>query len=43
VAIAQPFPVAPVTGATLLVGGAAAITAGGLARRRARRAGQPAA
>jgi anti-sigma factor RsiW len=43
VAIAQPFPVAPVTGATLLVGGAAAIAAGGLARRRSRRAGQPAA
>ena len=34
---AQPFPVAPVTGGTLLVGGAAALTAGSLARRRARR------
>ena len=32
-----PFPVAPVTGGTLLVGGAAAWTAGSLARRRARR------
>lgn len=34
---AQPFPVAPVTGGALLVGGAAAWTAGSLARRRARR------
>jgi anti-sigma factor RsiW len=37
---AQPFPIIPVSGVTLLVGGAAAVTAGGLARRRARR-GEP--
>ncbi len=36
-AVAQPFPVAPVTGTTLLVGGAAAVAAGSLARRRKRR------
>lgn len=34
----QPFPIAPVTGGTLLVGGAAALTLGSLARRRDRRA-----
>lgn len=32
----QPFPVIPVSGLTLLVGGAAAVTAGSVARRRAR-------
>jgi len=38
---AQPFPVLPVTGTTLLVGGAAALTLGSLARRRRRDAGLP--
>lgn len=38
---AQPFPVLPVTGGTLLVGGAAALTLGSLARRRGRDAALP--
>jgi hypothetical protein len=41
---AQPapsFPIIPVSGATLLVGGAAAVTAGSLARRRTRRGEAP--
>ncbi|MGH2501477.1 MAG: hypothetical protein ACRDID_03065, partial [Ktedonobacterales bacterium] len=33
---AQPFPVAPVAGVTLLLGGAAALAVGSLARRRSR-------
>lgn len=41
--VSQPFPIAPVTGTTLLVGGAAAVAAGSLARRRGRRADEPAA
>ncbi len=38
---AAPFPALPVSGMTLLVGGAAGVAAGSLARRRARRAGTP--
>ncbi len=39
--VAQPFPALPVTGGVLLVGGAAALTLGSLARRRSRDAGLP--
>lgn len=39
--MAAPFPALPVTGGVLLVGGAAALTLGSLARRRSRDAGLP--
>lgn len=39
--VTEPFPVLPVTGGVLLVGGAAALTLGSLARRRSRGARLP--